>query len=168
MMYIFKICKSSLLQVPRWGGRNYLKKKYLKGRLKTPQKPSLFGFQRGVKWVFFRFFSWKVWKKGQGLIFQHNFLASVTRSGYGYLLMNFWKEQQYWPLKSIPSYKCRPSSSKNVPFCLKNWARELCEVSFTSYGSLDFLKIFLVDDIAPRGFKSAISKQNLRGGRHFT
>ena len=58
---------------------------------------------------FFRFFSWKVWKKGQGLIFQHNFLASVTRSGYGYLLMNFWKEQQYWPLKSIPSYKCLPT-----------------------------------------------------------
>jgi len=48
-MYIFKIYKSSLFQVPMWGGRNYLKKKYLKGQLKNPPKLSFFGFQRGVK-----------------------------------------------------------------------------------------------------------------------
>jgi len=67
MMYIFKICKSSLLQVPRWGGRNYLQKKYLKGRLKAPQKPSLFGFQRGVKCFFLDFFLGKCEKRARDL-----------------------------------------------------------------------------------------------------
>ena len=107
MMYIFKICKSSLLQVPRWGGRNYLKKKYLKGRLKAPQKLSLFGFQRGVKCFFLRFFSWKVWKKGQGLIFQHNFLAWVTVS----CLIRLW----------LPSKRVMSSLCLNVVQGAKNF-----------------------------------------------
>ena len=74
MMYIFKICKSSLLQVARWGRRNYLKKSALKEDLKPP-KNRPFLVSKGCKMNFFSIFFLKSVKEGPGTYFPTQFFG---------------------------------------------------------------------------------------------